>query len=334
LSSAQTRPYELLLGQVSACPAAQRPVAEVLIGLTWTLCRAEGEPAAPESGSACGLAMSPGRLSRTLSWPGTLAGRPLGELADWLSSWDPFESTVGMAALNCALNPGSESAADATPLFPDGADNLAVFRHFAPRLPGKRVVVVGRYPGLESLDIPWELTVLERQPGPDDLPDTAAEALLPEADWVFLTGMSIPNKTFPRLAELAQDAQLVLMGPTVPWVPALRDLGVDYLAGVQVTEPERLRQTVAEGGGTRIFETGVRYAVLDLAASRLDRLRQAIAATVAARDGLKQEMDAWYGAGNRARFPAWSRLSAVDQALSGLDTRFKSAYDATEPRSP
>jgi hypothetical protein len=24
----------------------------------------------------------------------------------------------------------------------------------------------------------------------------------------------------------------------------------------------------------------------------------------------------------------------VDQALSGLDTRFKSAYDATEPRSP
>jgi len=62
------------------------------------------------------------------------------------------------------------------------------------------------------------MQVLERQPGPGDLPDPMAEYLVPEADWVLLTAISIPNKTFPRLAELSHDAKLVLMGPTVPWL--------------------------------------------------------------------------------------------------------------------
>jgi hypothetical protein len=41
-------------------------------------------------------------------------------------------------------------------------------------------------------------------------------------------------------------------------------MGIDYLAGVAITNPKALRQTVAEGGGRRIFETGVEYRVLKL----------------------------------------------------------------------
>jgi uncharacterized protein len=81
---------------------------------------------------------------------------------------------------------------------------------------------------------------------------------------VFLTATSIVNKTFPRLVELSQNAKLVLMGPTLPWLPELADMGINYLAGVAVTQPEALRQTIAEGGGTRIFDTGVQYHVLKL----------------------------------------------------------------------
>ena len=84
---------------------------------------------------------------------------------------------------------------------------------------------------------------------------------------MFLTAMTLINKTFPRLAELACDATLVLMGPTVPWLDELVEYGVDYLAGVQVADADSLRQTVAEGGGTRIFEQGVRYCLADLNAS-------------------------------------------------------------------
>jgi hypothetical protein len=41
-------------------------------------------------------------------------------------------------------------------------------------------------------------------------------------------------------------------------------MGIDYLAGVTVTNPKKLRQTIAEGGGRRIFETGVEYRLLKL----------------------------------------------------------------------
>lgn len=305
--------YDLLLDRTRS----DARVAEVIVGLTWTLCRGEG----------VGLAMSPGTPTRTLPWPGTLSSRPVRDLTDWLRSWDPYESTVAMAAVNSVINGDPELSATATPLFPEGPANLAVFQHFAEQLAGQRVVVVGRYPGLDGLELDWDLTVLERNAGSGDLPDPAAEYLLPGADWVFLTGMSIPNKTFPRIVELSRDARLVLMGPTVPWLEDLAQLGVDYLAGTQVTDPDALRRTVAEGGGTRIFETGVRYAVLDLAASEAERLRQAIAHTVACRDRLKLEMDAWYGGANRGRFPSWTRLESVDLALSELDTRFKQIYD-------
>ena len=251
--------YDLLIG---AAPGDTR-AAEVLIGLTWTLCRGED--------GGLGLAMSPGVPTRTLPWPGTLAGRPLHELATWLRSWDPYEATVGMAAVNALWNLGSDLAASALPLRPAGPANLAVFEHFRAQVAGQRVVVVGRYPGLEGLDLGWDLSVLERSPGAGDHPDPAAEYLLPEADWVFLTATSIVNKTFPRLAELARNARLVLMGPTVPWVEALADWGVDYLAGVRVRDPEGLRATVAEGGGTRLFETGADYCVADLSLSPLER---------------------------------------------------------------
>lgn len=313
--------YDLLVDRLD--DSAQ--VAEIVIGLTWTLCRSTGE-----GGAGFGLAMSPGVPTRTLPWPGTLSGRPVRGLSKWLRGWDPYEATVAMAAVNSVLNRGSDLAGSAIPLFPAGAANLAVFQHFAPRLAGQRVCVVGRYPGLDALDLGWDLTVLERRPGPGDLPDPAAEYLLPRADWVFLTATSIPNKTFPRLAELSRDATLVLMGPTVPWVPELADFGVDYLAGVRVEDGERLRVTVAEGGGTRIFETGVRYAVADLRLCELDRLREAIAATAASRDRLVTEMESWYAHDGGGRFPGRDRLERLGGALSELDTRLKRTFDAAE----
>ena len=229
-------------------------VREVLIGLTWTFCQAEG----------IGLCMSPGQPTRTLPWAGTLVNKAIADLTPWVRSWDSYQATVGMAAINAAINLSSPLLEKAQPIAPKGAANLAVFEHFLPLIRGKKVVVVGRYPGLSQYEEETEITVIERQPSGEDLPDTACEYLLPEADWVFLTATSIVNKTFPRLVELSQNANLVLMGPTVPWLPDLANMGIDYLAGVKVTNTEALRQTVAEGGGVRIFDTGVQYCVLKL----------------------------------------------------------------------
>ncbi|NEN91028.1 MAG: DUF364 domain-containing protein [Okeania sp. SIO3H1] len=242
--------YDLLLDYGNT----NTPIKEILIGLTWTLCETE----------SIGLCMSPGTVTRTLPWSGTLVNKPLKELASWLHSWNSFEATVGMAAINAEINGRSPLPAQGESLSPYGPGNLAVFEYFLPMIRGKKVAIIGRYPRLSRYENEMEMTVIERQPGADDFPDQASEYLLPEAEWVFLTATSIANKTFPRLVELAKNSQLVLMGPTMPWLADFKQFGIDYLAGVTVSNSQALRQTVAEGGGVRIFETGVQYHVLKL----------------------------------------------------------------------
>lgn len=242
--------YELLLDYANN----DSLVESITIGVVWTLCKAQH----------CGLAMSPHSVTRTLPWSGTLVGKPLRELCAWINEWDAHQASIGMAAINAALN--------AKNALPDGINlpsgNLAVFEHFLPQLLGKKVVVIGRYPHIERFSEQIDLHIIERQPNATDYPDSACEFLLPNADWVFLTATSLINKTFPRLAELAQHATTVLMGPTTPWLPQLADFGIDYLAGVEIYNAEKLQQTVAEGGGVRIFETAVRYRVVDLFSMR------------------------------------------------------------------
>ncbi|HYQ39286.1 MAG TPA: DUF364 domain-containing protein [Pseudomonas sp.] len=243
--------YDWLL----ACAPSAAPVQRVQLGLSWTLA---------EVADGLGFAFSPRQVPRTLPWAGTLAGRPAGELAAWLRSWHPAEAAVGLAVLNAQINAAAPCLAAATPLHGAAPGHLRVFEHFRPRLAGRRVAVIGHYPGLERLwsDFPYQC--LERQPQDGDLPDSAAEFVLPQADWVFVTASSLANHTLPRLLELSRRARVVLMGPSLPWLAGWREFGVDYLAGVRLRDAAAARQVVAEGGGTRLFADAVEYAVLEL----------------------------------------------------------------------
>ncbi len=178
---------------------------------------------------------------------------------------------MGLAAtnaiINCSDNLLLKSALPLTVSSQQSA-NLAVFEHFKPRLSGQRVVVVGRYPGLEQFCAGLTVTVLERLPTDHDLPDSAAEFVIPQADWVFITASAIMNKTLPRLLELARYAVTVLMGPSLPWLDEWADFHVDYLAGVRVVDTARCQQIVTEGGGMCLFGEGVQYALASLGAGR------------------------------------------------------------------
>lgn len=246
-------PTDLILARAAASEAR---IARLCIGLTWTTCATD---------EGLGLAMSPGIPSRVLPWPGTVAGRAVGEVAGWLPSWNPFEATVGLAAANAAINVAANPVMAAAEVLAPG--NLAVFEHFRPRLEGRKVVVIGRYPGLDRVLEGLDVTVIERQPAEGDLPDTAAELIVPQADWVFLTATTLINKTFHRLAALSREAVTVLMGPSTPWLAEWAAFGVDFLAGVKVVDRARAEQIAAEGGGTRLFEGGVRYAIADIGGS-------------------------------------------------------------------
>jgi len=313
--SAPKRLYELLL---DACSSAAL-VDELVIGLVWTLCR--------NSDNGTGLAMSPGIPTRTLPWPGTLQGKPIVDLAAWIMQWDPYQATVGMAAINSCLN--SRPLPDSVPVAIDGEQaNLAVFDHFLPQLLGKNVAIIGHYPGIERYRHLMQLCVLELQPSGDDLPAAAAEFLLPNADWVFLTASSISNKTFPRLAELAADAKSVLMGPTVPWLPQLHEFGIDYLAGIEVIDADALYRTAAQGGGVRLFEHGLRYRLAELTpAANMQWLKRQIADCAEEKRQLSQEMEAWYAGGSGKRFPNYAQLERINTRLSRLDSSYKPLWD-------
>lgn len=230
-------------------------IEQVCIGLTWTVCK---------TSRSTGFAMSPGESCRTLPWPGTLVGRRASSLAPWIKSWNAFEAAAGLAAANALINAPGNAVMEKASDLPSG--NLAVFEHFKPRLAGSKVAVVGRYPGLETVLGAADVIVLERNPQTGDFPDAAAEYVLPTCDWVFLTASSLINKTFPRLAELSQGAVTVLMGPSMPWLAEWRDFGIDILAGVRISNREKAWQVAIEGGGIRLFDEGVRYAIVDLRA--------------------------------------------------------------------
>ncbi|MBI1195006.1 MAG: hypothetical protein GC138_04080 [Gammaproteobacteria bacterium] len=290
------------------------------LGLTWSYCR---------SGERLGLAMSPGEPCRILPWPGTIRGKTLVEVAAWLRSWNGYEACLGLAAANAVINHAGNPLMQAAEALPKGnAGNLAVFEYLRPRLLNRRVVVIGRYPGIEGALEGVDFQVLERRPGEGDLPDTAAETLLPEADWVFITATSLINKSFPRLAELSRDAVSVLMGPSTPWLAEFADWGIDFLAGVRIADVELAIQVAEEGGGTRLFDDAVNYALLDIGQNAMRRLKEEIAATAARRAALKQAMEAWYAAGNRGRFPEYRELETIDAKLSALDLRYRRQWDA------
>jgi uncharacterized protein (DUF4213/DUF364 family) len=230
-------------------------VRRVLLGLNWSVADVH----------TSGLCFGPVDSPRTLSFPGTLAGREAGDLAGWIRSFDPCEAAVGCAIVNAVVNDERNALLrSAERLTGRGSPHLRVFEHFTTQTEGAHVVVVGRYPGLEDLWRGRRYECLERRAAPGTLPETAAEYLLPRADWVFLTGSAIANKTLPRLLELSRSAKTVLMGPSVPWLEEWADLGVNFLAGVGVADPDRLWQVAQEGGGTRIFEGPVEYRLLRL----------------------------------------------------------------------
>ncbi len=308
------RIYELLLDYCSSATQAER----VLIGLVWTLC---------QSKDSAGLAMSPQIPTRTLNWSGDLAGQNLRDLVAKIMSWEPYEATVAMAATNCCLN--NRPLPDSVILETDNEHaNLAVFDYFLPQLQGKNVVVVGRYPGLDSYQNQFDMKVIELQTGANDYPAAACEYLLPTADWVFLTASSIPNKTFPRLVDLASDATTVLMGPSTPWLPQLHEFGIDYLAGVEIINSALLERTVSEGGGKRIFSNGLRYRVAELTPElSMHWLNREIANCAAEKAKLTEEMENWYGQGNQQRYPDYGLLEQTNARLSRMDSSYKLLWD-------
>ena len=232
--------YDALLSRAEA----DDRIEYVRAGVSWVLVRTEK--------GALGVAsVLQGRSGRPLETE-QYRGMPLREAARLVKSWDFEEASLGLAAINAALNRAERFADCGEP------DAFLRYRDLAA---GKRVAVVGRFQYLEERLKPiCQMSVLERAPVAGEYPDMACEYVLSDMDLVFITGCTVSNKTLPRLLQLTRDAYTVVTGPSTPMSETLFDFGADALCGFCATDEAACLRAVADAQG--LFAAG-RMVVLE-----------------------------------------------------------------------
>ena len=213
----------------------------VVLGFNWVL--VEG----PEG---CGLAQTPSRGAagcRDIPDADGLAGRPLAELARRVHSWNPVEAAIGLAALNAHYNRHDLQA--------DPGNGLDAFA----REPGP-ITIVGRFPGLAKRFA--DVRVIEREPGENEFPATAADWLLPGSERTVVTASALIDHSLPGLLAARREGDVALVGPSTPLTPRLHDYGIDLLAGMIIEDVEGAARAAAEGGAVAALKPHARMVTL------------------------------------------------------------------------
>jgi uncharacterized protein (DUF4213/DUF364 family) len=181
-------------------------------------------------------------------------GISLKQAVSLVKSWDFVEASVGMAALNAWYNT-SELMMKYHTREPDHQ-----YCTFGMNLKNKKVGMVGhlRANGNPFIDAK-EVLILERNPQDGDYPDSACEYLLPDCDVVIITGNAFTNKTMPRLLQICQNSEVVLTGPSVPMAPNLMNFNISRLAGLIITNTDRMKEFSISGKHGPPYSFGERF---------------------------------------------------------------------------
>lgn len=175
---------------------------------------------------------------------GELLGKSVKEIAAFAVSSRLLEASLGMAAINSALD------LDGFSFHQMNAADLVLEKGRE-----KRVAVVGNFPFLERLRPQLgELRVIHREPTRAEDGVKEAEAFLPEAEVAAITGSSFITGTAQRLLDLCPRAYIVVLGPTTPFSPILFNYGVDAICGTLVKDPNRALPFVRQGASFRRIE--------------------------------------------------------------------------------
>lgn len=180
-------------------------------------------------------------------------GKLLRDVAALVKSWDNEDAALGMAAINSYYN-SPDFICTAEKENKITISDGDVFRRMLHEAKGKKAAMIGHFRGISELYSPvCDFTIFERDPRSGDLPDTAAEYLLPEMDIVFITGMTFTNKTLPRLLTLAKNARVIITGPSAPLSHTLFDFGIDTLSGVMIKDASGCFDAAASHEWNRIY---------------------------------------------------------------------------------
>lgn len=221
----------------------EKRVVDVILGLFWTLVLVE-----TDQGIQGGLAATQLQRDKKINGrpviprAGHLTSLSSRELGQFAFSDNPTEISIGMAAINASL-----------PRQPVSWQVLNAAEYLRNHGRDKKVVVVGHFPFVDRIkaDV-GSLMVLELNPQEGDYPASAAPDLIPQADIVAITGMTLLNHTFEELIKLCpRQATRLLIGPSTPLSPLLYPYGVDILCGSVIDDPQQVKKMVAQGATMR-----------------------------------------------------------------------------------
>ena len=239
---------EELVGSLPADSSAR----EVRVGRFWTGVWSR----------ECGLASTtgPGEHAHGASFvraAGDLTGTSTLELARLAFSESPLEAGIGLAAINSLLE------VDESRCVKRNAGDLLIERGR-----DKKVALIGHFPFVPALrDAAERLWVLELRPQPGDAFADEAEAIVPRADIVAITGSAFINHSLEALLDLCRpDSFVVVLGPTTPLSPILFDHGADVISGTRVLDPELALRCASEGATFRQMR-GVRLLTMERSAA-------------------------------------------------------------------
>ncbi len=215
---------------------ADAPVREVRVGRFWTGVWSRG----------CGLAATPDAGS---------CEHAAGSIQDADS---PLEAGIGLAAINSLLDVDEARCVELN------AGELLLERGR-----DKNVALIGHFPFVPALrEAAARLDVLELHPQSGDAPAEEAEAIVPQADIVAITGSAFINHSVEGLLGLCRaDSFVVVLGPTTPLSPVLFDYGADVVSGPRVFEPELALRCASEGATFRQIR-GIRLLTMERRAER------------------------------------------------------------------
>ncbi len=226
-------------------------VVSIHIGLYWTAVLAEvnGE-------ARCGLAATIRDESHhyttepSIPRAGHLTDLSTCELANFVHSHRLPEVSLGLATVNALL-----------PRLPHLWVNLHAKDILANLGAGKTVVMVGHFPYVSELrPRVGRLLVLEQNPQEGDLPASAAPEVIPQADVLAITAMTLLNRTFDNLIALRRSGTpTLIVGPTTPLTPVLFEMGATILSGAIVENPESVLRGLTQGANFhQLHQMGVR----------------------------------------------------------------------------
>ena len=179
-----------------------------------------------------------------------MVGLPGRELAKFVLSDQKLDVSIGLATINALL-----------PHLPHKWVDLNSREFIAQLGRNKTVVIVGHFPFVPELrPRVGKLIVLEQKPKEDDLPASAASDVIPQADVLAITAMTLVNGTFDHLMSLRRPGMpTLLLGPTTPLSPILFEMGVTVLSGSVVEQPLPVVNGVIEDAGFRkLRKMGIR----------------------------------------------------------------------------